>query len=210
MENLLKKVYPKLLTKLIFHINIPIWIFIFTFAIYLHNLSPSVYGGDSGDFLAAVATRGIPHPSGYPLYTLLGILFTSLPGPFTFAWKYGVVSALFSALSAVLMYLIVYGLVKKRSLALATSFILALTYSFWLYAETVEVFALQSALILSLILTTLKYIDSKKSKYLYWLAFLIGLSLTNNLSIVILFPSIISAVILVYQNLDKEEIYYIN
>lgn len=29
------------------------------------------YGADGGDLLAAAATNGVPHPSGYPLYTLL-------------------------------------------------------------------------------------------------------------------------------------------
>ena len=37
------------------------------------------FGSDGGDFLAAVLTRGIPHPTGYPTYILLGILFQSLP-----------------------------------------------------------------------------------------------------------------------------------
>lgn len=194
MLSISRKIYSKLLTKIFSPVNIPFCIFIFTFAIYIRNLSPSVYGGDSGDFLTAVITRGIPHPSGYPLYTILGIIFTSLPGSFSIAWKYGLVSALFSAISVVLMYFIVNGLVKKRAVAIATSLILAFTYPFWLYAEIVEVFALQSAIVLSLILTTLKYTASKKSKYLYWLAFLAGLSLTNNLSVVILFPSIILTV----------------
>ena len=32
--------------------------------------------GDSGELVAAVHTLGIPHPSGYPLYVLLGKLFS--------------------------------------------------------------------------------------------------------------------------------------
>lgn len=75
------------------HLNIvkqyllPLILFILTFIIYLHNLSASIYGGDSGDFLSAIAVRGVPHPSGYPLYMLLGIVASWLPIPQTLAWK---------------------------------------------------------------------------------------------------------------------------
>lgn len=182
-------------------IPIPLYLFLFTLVIYIKSVSPSVYGGDSGDFLAAAITRGVPHPSGYPLYTILGILFTSLPGPLSIAWKFGLVSAVFSALSVTLMYYLVYELVKKRSLAIATSLTLAFTYPFWLYAEIVEVFALQSTLVLLIILMTLKYIHAQKTKYLYWLGFTTGLSLTNNLSIIIIFPPIVLTLIIANRKL---------
>lgn len=56
---------------------------------WLHN------GADSGDLVAAAFTFGVPHPPGYPLYTMLAALFARLPfGEPAF----GV--ALFSALSA--------------------------------------------------------------------------------------------------------------
>src|SRR3990170_4740449 len=137
-----------MIKKYIKKISIPLVLFLFTFSIYAINLSPSVYGGDSGDFLTAAITNGVPHPSGYPLYTIIGIIFTSLPGAFTLAWKYALASALFSALSVALLYFITHELVKKRSLAIATSLILAFSYPFWLYAEIVEVFALQSFFII--------------------------------------------------------------
>lgn len=53
------------------------------------------YGADSGDLVTAAYTFGIPHPPGYPLYTLLAALFARLP---LSEPAFGV--ALFSALSA--------------------------------------------------------------------------------------------------------------
>ena len=61
------------------------------------RLTWSNFGGDSGDFLAAVRTGGIPHPSGYPTYVLLARVFQSLPLSTPY-WR----GALFSALSAAL------------------------------------------------------------------------------------------------------------
>jgi hypothetical protein len=179
----------------------PFLIFIFTFIIYLVNLSPSVYGGDSGDFLAAVASRGIPHPSGYPLYTILGIIFTSLPIPLSFAWKYGLVSAFFSALTVIVFYHTIHEISKNRYLAITTSLTLAFTYPFWLYAEIVEVFALHNFFILILIFFTIRFVKTLNNKYIYWLSFFTGLSLTNNLSIIILFPPIIIALLITKKKL---------
>lgn len=42
---------------------------------WLHN------GADSGDLVTAAFTFGVPHPPGYPLYTLLAALFARLPLP---------------------------------------------------------------------------------------------------------------------------------
>jgi hypothetical protein len=46
------------------------------FGVYAAGAAPTIYVGDSGELVAAVATLGIPHPSGYPLYVLLGKLWT--------------------------------------------------------------------------------------------------------------------------------------
>lgn len=54
------------------------------FGVYLHTLAPSVTwkhdGADSGDLATAAFTLGIPHPPGYPLFTLLAAPFARLPG----------------------------------------------------------------------------------------------------------------------------------
>src|SRR6266540_3842542 len=46
--------------------------------IYLRTLCPTVYLGDSGDICTAIATGGVPHPPGYPLFGLLGRLALAL------------------------------------------------------------------------------------------------------------------------------------
>ena len=47
-------------------------------AVYAAGACRTIYVGDSGELVAAVATLGIPHPPGYPLYVLLGKLWTLL------------------------------------------------------------------------------------------------------------------------------------
>ena len=52
------------------------------FIIYLFTLAPSVIQIDSGELAAVQATLGIAHPTGYPLFTMLGYLFLKIPLPF--------------------------------------------------------------------------------------------------------------------------------
>jgi len=100
----------------------------------------------------------------------------------------GLVSAIFSSLTVVVTYLSAYELTKRKTLAILSSLSLAFTYSFWLYAEVVEVFALNSFFISVLLFLTIKYTLYKEKLFLYLISFVIGLSLTNNQSVIILFP----------------------
>ena len=50
---------------------------------YLFTIAPGVVQIDSGELATVQATLGIAHPTGYPLFTLIGYLFLKLPLPFT-------------------------------------------------------------------------------------------------------------------------------
>jgi hypothetical protein len=168
-----------------------ILIFIITFAIYIHNLSPSVYGGDSGDFLSAIVTKGVPHPSGYPLYVILGIISNKIISfGVSPAWKVGIVSVLFSSFSITSLYLLTIELTKNKLISIATSLTLAFTFPFWLYAEVAEVMSMHYFFIIIIIYFTTRYINTLNRKYLYLTALLTGLSLTNNESIILLLPGV--------------------
>ena len=54
-------------------------VFAVPLVVYTAMLAPSVLPGDSGEFQFAAPTLSIPHPTGYPLYLLLGKLFSALP-----------------------------------------------------------------------------------------------------------------------------------
>jgi len=60
------------------------------------------YGVDGGDLLAAVLTNGVPHPTGYPTYMLLGNLFQRIPLGTPY-FRGTLLSALPSALAAGLL-----------------------------------------------------------------------------------------------------------
>jgi len=79
---------------------------IIVFTIYLYTLSPSISGGDSSELAAVQATLGIAHPTGYPLFTMIGYFFSLLPIPFTTIYKLNLLSAIFATGGIIVFYLI--------------------------------------------------------------------------------------------------------
>jgi len=75
------------------------------FIVYLFTLAPSVVQIDSGELAAVQATLGIAHPTGYPLFTIIGYIFSLIPLPFTIIYQLNLLAAVFcSAGIAVFVY----------------------------------------------------------------------------------------------------------
>ncbi|MCW8814220.1 MAG: DUF2723 domain-containing protein, partial [Chlorobium sp.] len=70
---------------------------LFVFIIYLITLAPSVVQIDSGELAAVQATLGIAHPTGYPLFTMVGYLFSLIPLPFTKIFQLNILAAIYCA-----------------------------------------------------------------------------------------------------------------
>ncbi|HRK33650.1 MAG TPA: DUF2723 domain-containing protein, partial [Candidatus Hydrogenedentes bacterium] len=47
--------------------------------VYVMTLGPTITGEDSGELVTAAYTLGIAHPPGYPIWCLLGKVFTFIP-----------------------------------------------------------------------------------------------------------------------------------
>lgn len=72
-------------------------------ALYAVTLCRSVFLGDSGELTTAARLLDIPHPPGYPLFTLLGRLFSLFPIG-SIAARVNLLSAIFGAGSVVFLY----------------------------------------------------------------------------------------------------------
>lgn len=74
------------------------------FVIYLKTLCPTVNFIDSGELAAVACTLGIAHPTGYPLYTLLGWMFSQLPLGLRKIYQLNLLSALFCTAAVVIHF----------------------------------------------------------------------------------------------------------
>ncbi len=90
-------------------------VFLAALALYSFTLAPGVGGGDAGEHQFAAPLLGIPHTTGYPLYILLGKLWTMLIPISSMAWRMNLFSALWGALAAGLTGLVVYYLANGES-----------------------------------------------------------------------------------------------
>src|SRR4030042_1456589 len=87
--------------------HIPFILIIIALIVYLSTICPTVYPGDSGELTVAAYSLGIPHPSGYPLYALLGKLFCLIPIG-NIGFRMNLMSVIFSLGTAWIVYSIIF------------------------------------------------------------------------------------------------------
>ena len=181
---------------------------LFAFAVYLRTLAPGVGFIDGGELATVAATLGIAHPSGYPLFTLLGWVFSHLPVAEEVAVRLNAMAALFSAVGVfvffhVLRRVLVAGPGKTAGASAVTgaaaagSIILAFSETYWSQAVSVEVYSLHLLLAGLILLTFLRanspQADEPRSEGRWYLfAFVVGLSFTNHMTTILLAPGLLT------------------
>jgi len=172
-------------------------------ALYWRTLAPSVATvfDDSLEFQLVCPTLGIAHPTGYPLYTLLGKFFTLIPVGDT-AYRVNLMSAFFAALTVVVIYLIVRILTDGSLAALFASLAIAVSPVFWSQAVIAEVYSLNAFFTTLVVYLLFRWemnrrqrpraslFNAAASNTLLLAAFVYGLSLTHHRLMLLLAPAI--------------------
>ncbi len=131
-------------------------VFFVPLAIYLMTLLPTVGEHDTFEFQVLSYELGIPHPTGYPLYMLLGKLFTLLPFG-NVGYRLNLSSALFAGGAAAVLYATIYLLVRHRGASVLAALSFAFSYSFWSQAVVAEVYALNALFVALVFFLLLRY-----------------------------------------------------
>ena len=178
-------------------------------ALYLSTLAPTLTWGwrklgvDGGELLAAANTLGVPHPPGYPTYTLLLKTFATIVPFGDFAFRGNLLSAVMASLTVVTVYLSILRFCRHlkpespAGLGVASGALGASAFAasplFWSQATITEVYTLNSlfAGILLLIATHLALPlpasqDGERSPATVRLAlfgFVLGIGLGNHLTL---------------------------
>ena len=167
-------------------------VFIITFGVYFTTLAPTYtwahFGFDAGDLLTAIQYWGVPHPPGFPIYIMIGKLFSLLPIG-NLAFRLNLMSAVFGSLTCVIVYFTLTKLTKSITISAISAFVLAFSYTFWSQSLITEVYTLNSfftALLLFLGLLTIQSLPEmnrpKTDRLIFMTVFIYGLSLTNHLT----------------------------
>ena len=128
-------------------------LFAVVLAVDLRTLCPTLYWGDCGEMATVVATLGIPHPTGYPLYCLLGKLWTLIFPVGSIVWRLNVLSAVLGAGASACLYGAARATGLPKPLAWMTGGLLAFSFTFWqqsLITETYTLAAFWTCLLLFL------------------------------------------------------------
>ena len=156
------------------------------FCLYWASLLPGLGSRDTAELQWVVPTLGLAHPTGYPLYTMLGWLWCQLPLGGTMAWRLSLFSGLAAAAAVSASYHVARALAQPRPLALAAALALAVSRAFWSQATIAEVYALAALIQALLLLALLRW---RAGRWPLWAAGLLaGLGLAHHRSIILLLP----------------------
>jgi len=169
-------------TKVILSLSVSIIVFI----VYLFTLAPTVFFIDSGELAAVASTLGIAHPTGYPLFTIIGHLFSMLPVSASEIYKLNLMSAVFCTLAVFMFFFLLHLIysypqkdipgnkkvkkapkqnvqhnqqvpsIIKYGIVLASCLVLAFSKTFWGAANSVEVYPIHVFFIITLMFIFLK------------------------------------------------------
>jgi hypothetical protein len=120
-----------------------------SFVVYALTVAPTVLGRDTGEFITATWVLGVVHPTGYPLYMLLGRLFEILIPFGEIALRLNLASVVFAAAGAALVAWVYMraggGRIAALLAALSSSF-MALV---WSQAIVADKYALNGLLVMA-------------------------------------------------------------
>jgi len=123
------------------------------FTVYLSTMAPSIYWGDGIEISAVCATGGIAHPTGYPLFTMLGYAACRL-FPRNPAYATNLLCGLFAAAAAGVFHMFFRKMLKmfpadrflsgwyRDIWASAGALLLAFSRTLWFHATMTEVYSL--------------------------------------------------------------------
>ncbi len=196
--------------------------FLVTFGVYCYTLAPTVTLEDSGELTVGSDYLGVPHPPGYPSWTLVTWFFQWIfgwvryygnPNP---AWSVGLASAFFGALGCGLLALLVsrsgsdmlrgmrrttevLGLSTETLICwvggVSSGLLLAFSPVLWSQSVIVEVYALNCFFQMLIMVLMYRWMcRPKEDKILLWTAFLFGFGLTNHQTLLFVGPALVAAI----------------
>ncbi len=176
-------------------------LFVFSLTVYVLTMSRGITwlntGPDGGDFISAARAFGVPHPTGYPTYTLLLRMFGDVVAIGDHAFRANLLSALLGAITVPFVYVAALRLLKllpvhevgyssaMRASAIIATLAFATSRLFWSQSTITEVYTLTALFGVLLLVLTLGVVNdlsqgrpSIRNRVL--MALLLGLGLGNH------------------------------
>lgn len=171
---------------------------------YFYTLAPDLTLEDSGELAVASMYAGIPHPPGYPVWTLYTYLWTLLPIS-NIAWRVALGEATAGALACGLLGFLVSrgssmmmeGIAELKDIArkwenvicVVSGFVAGCLLGFngymWSQSVIVEVYSFSVLSLMGVLVCLLRWMYAPhQRRYLYWAFFLFGICFTNHQTLI--------------------------
>jgi len=167
------------------------WVSTFAFAapfvLYLRTMAPTIYNLDSAELTTAAATGGLVRATGYPLYLVIGRLWSQLPMG-DVGYRMNLLSAVCGALTVMLAERILRRLGVGVWARLAAVGLLAVAQFFWALSLIAEVYTLHTAILAGVILALVRWSEQPTPARLALATFLVGIGFGNHVATVLAAP----------------------
>lgn len=169
---------------------------------YRLSMAPTINWGDSPELASACHTLGVPHPTGYPLYILIGKIFTLLRFGEP-AFMTNLMSVTAAALACMVLYLIIFRILDTvfkpyrfpALTALLGAWLFGGQFLLWEQATQTEVYTLsillQSLLLLAAVHWLTEKDAAKKDNWFILTVFCLGLSFGCHMTTIIFIPALL-------------------
>lgn len=179
---------------------------IVAFGVYFYTMAPTVGLEDAGELAVAGDYLGVPHPPGYPIWTIISWFFARVFGFITFrgqpnpAWAVTLVSVVFGAITSGMTAMLISRsgadllaasredshTANRRTDALICwtggvvgSLIFSFSPVMWSQSVIIEVYSLNAFFLVLVFLLSYWWMRRPTDKLLFVTAFVFGLGLTN-------------------------------
>ncbi|MCC6741489.1 MAG: DUF2723 domain-containing protein [Planctomycetia bacterium] len=173
------------------------------FIIFLLTCARDLTGEDCGELVTAAKVLGVAHPPGYPIWCLLGQVFTWIPIG-SVAFRVALLSAVAAAGTVFFVALLILRFTRSRPAAATGSLLLAFSLDFWSQAVIAEVYTLNTLFLSAALYLTWRWYEDRTNRLLFGLALTLGLSLTNHSTMGPLLILFLLFVISVHWNIWRE------
>ena len=192
---------------------------------YWMTLAPDLTLEDSGELAVASMYAGVPHPPGYPVWTIYTWLFTVLVPVSNIAFRVGLSSAVAGALGCGLIALLVSrgssmmieGIadlknIERRwesALCVVSGFVAGMLMGFngfmWSQAVIVEVYTLSVLSLMGVLVCLLRWIYAPhQRRYLYFAFFWFGITFNNHMSLLVVAMGLEIAILAAQPKLGRD------
>jgi hypothetical protein len=176
------------------------------FAIYAFTLAPQLTLQDSGELAVGSYYAGVPHPPGYPVWTIYTWLWTVLLPAGNIAWRVALGTAASGALACGLLALmvsrgssmLVEGIEELKAMSgrwenalcliagVVSGLLMGLNGFTWSQSVIVEVYMFGVVSLMIVLLCLLRWIYAPHQlRYAYWALFMFGVCFTNHQSLIV-------------------------